>query len=74
MTCRFNDKDPEYRFGIEGAWLLAPTRHGAHNWEGGTAAEFCGRELSEKLGVHFFRYSNLYNVRPPSYKLVYKPQ
>ena len=36
MACRFNDKDPEYRFGIEGAWLLAPTRHGAHNWEGGT--------------------------------------
>lgn len=31
---KFNDKDPEYRFGIEGAWLLAPTRHGAHNWEG----------------------------------------
>jgi hypothetical protein len=40
MTCRFNDKDPEYRFGIEGAWLLAPTRHGAHNWEGGTALNF----------------------------------
>eukprot|EP00435_Cladocopium_sp_Y103_P029674 s1809_g7.t1 len=31
---KFNDKDLEYRFGIEGAWLLAPTRHGAHNWEG----------------------------------------
>lgn len=23
-----------YRFGVRGAWLLAPTRHGAHNWEG----------------------------------------
>ncbi|XP_074660573.1 uncharacterized protein LOC141913023 isoform X2 [Tubulanus polymorphus] len=26
--------DGEYVFGVEGAWLLAPTRHGAHNWEG----------------------------------------
>lgn len=24
----------EYVFGLEGMWLLAPTRHGAHNWEG----------------------------------------
>ena len=21
-------------FGVEGLWTLAPTRHGAHNWEG----------------------------------------
>ena len=27
-----NSKD--YTFGIEGFWVLAPTRHGAHNWEG----------------------------------------
>ena len=26
--------DKDYRFGVVGAWLLAPTRHGAHNWEG----------------------------------------
>ncbi|XP_061173973.1 uncharacterized protein LOC133183060 [Saccostrea echinata] len=24
----------EYIFGVDRAWLLAPTRHGAHNWEG----------------------------------------
>ncbi|XP_064601403.1 LOW QUALITY PROTEIN: uncharacterized protein LOC135467560 [Liolophura sinensis] len=24
----------EFVFGVKGAWLLAPTRHGAHNWEG----------------------------------------
>ncbi|KAK3093303.1 hypothetical protein FSP39_013879 [Pinctada imbricata] len=24
----------EYVFGVDNAWLLAPTRHGAHNWEG----------------------------------------
>ena len=24
----------DYTFGIEGFWVLAPTRHGAHNWEG----------------------------------------
>lgn len=24
----------EFQFGLEGIWLLAPTRHGAHNWEG----------------------------------------
>lgn len=23
-----------YRFGVEGYWLLAPSRHGAHNWQG----------------------------------------
>eukprot|EP00929_Paragymnodinium_shiwhaense_P102151 TRINITY_DN65337_c0_g1_i1.p1 TRINITY_DN65337_c0_g1~~TRINITY_DN65337_c0_g1_i1.p1 ORF type:complete len:939 (+),score=30.74 TRINITY_DN65337_c0_g1_i1:59-2875(+) len=27
-------KDKDYRFGVSGFWLLAPTRHGAHNWEG----------------------------------------
>ncbi|CAG2189140.1 unnamed protein product [Mytilus edulis] len=26
--------DKEFVYGINGAWLLAPTRHGAHNWEG----------------------------------------
>ena len=24
----------EYIFGIEGLWVICPTRHGAHNWEG----------------------------------------
>ncbi|XP_067681590.1 uncharacterized protein [Haliotis asinina] len=24
----------EFEFGVEHAWLVAPTRHGAHNWEG----------------------------------------
>ncbi|KAI8515053.1 hypothetical protein Bbelb_076440 [Branchiostoma belcheri] len=24
----------DWKFGIETAWTLAPTRHGAHNWEG----------------------------------------
>ena len=36
-------KDPDgvYRFGAEGLWLCAPTRHGAHNWEGiGRACAF----------------------------------
>ena len=23
----------EYSFGVDGYWLVAPTRHGAHNWE-----------------------------------------
>ncbi|XP_063426134.1 uncharacterized protein LOC134709942 [Mytilus trossulus] len=26
--------DKEFVYGVDGAWLLAPTRHGAHNWEG----------------------------------------
>ncbi|XP_063418740.1 uncharacterized protein LOC134701521 [Mytilus trossulus] len=26
--------DKEFVYGVNGAWLLAPTRHGAHNWEG----------------------------------------
>lgn len=24
----------DYEFGVEGMWLVAPDRHGAHNWEG----------------------------------------
>lgn len=24
----------KWLFGAEGLWILAPTRHGAHNWEG----------------------------------------
>ena len=26
--------DSEYTFGLAGGWVLAPSRHGAHNWEG----------------------------------------
>ncbi|GFR83310.1 afadin-and alpha-actinin-binding protein [Elysia marginata] len=26
--------DGEFKFGVKDMWLLAPTRHGAHNWEG----------------------------------------
>lgn len=26
-------EDPAYTFGVEGYWVLAPDRHGAHNWE-----------------------------------------
>eukprot|EP01084_Bolivina_argentea_P038027 70316_1 len=28
-----NSSQQDYFFGIENMWLLAPTRHGAHNWE-----------------------------------------
>ena len=24
----------EFKFGVEGLWVVAPSRHGAHNWEG----------------------------------------
>jgi hypothetical protein len=24
---------PDYVFGVNGFWVIAPTRHGAHNWE-----------------------------------------
>jgi triacylglycerol esterase/lipase EstA (alpha/beta hydrolase family) len=24
----------QWVFGVDNLWLLAPTRHGAHNWEG----------------------------------------
>lgn len=27
-------KNKVFMFGVEKVWLLAPTRHGAHNWEG----------------------------------------
>ena len=26
--------DGKWVFGVEHLWVLAPTRHGAHNWEG----------------------------------------
>ena len=29
-------KKGKYRFGVAGAWLCAPTRHGAHNWDTAT--------------------------------------
>ena len=31
---RMKPGDTEYTFGLESGWLLAPSRHGAHNWEG----------------------------------------
>ncbi|CAE8684080.1 unnamed protein product, partial [Polarella glacialis] len=48
--------DTDYRFGVESAWLLAPTRHGAHNWEGpGHAAALAALralpKVAAKLGV-----------------------
>ena len=30
---KLQQSDGKWLFGIRGAWLLAPTRHGAHNWE-----------------------------------------
>ncbi len=27
------DSDADYTFGVLGMWLVAPDRHGAHNWE-----------------------------------------
>ena len=27
-------EDGKWVFGIKNMWVLAPTRHGAHNWEG----------------------------------------
>ena len=27
-------KNGKFVFGVDKLWLLAPTRHGAHNWEG----------------------------------------
>ncbi|CAJ1416086.1 unnamed protein product [Effrenium voratum] len=39
-----------YRFGVRGAWLLAPTRHGAHNWEGpGLATAVAARRALPRL-------------------------
>ncbi|CAJ1359413.1 unnamed protein product, partial [Effrenium voratum] len=39
-----------YRFGVRGAWLLAPTRHGAHNWEGpGLATAMAARRALPRL-------------------------
>ena len=29
-------KKGKYRFGVEGAWLCTPDRHGAHNWDSAT--------------------------------------
>jgi hypothetical protein len=28
------EKEGEYIFGVYGLWVIAPYRHGAHNWEG----------------------------------------
>ena len=31
---KVNSEKEEFTFGVEKMWILAPTRHGAHNWEG----------------------------------------
>ncbi|KAL3875128.1 hypothetical protein ACJMK2_038060 [Sinanodonta woodiana] len=42
----------EFVFGIENCWLLAPTRHGAHNWEGpGLLTALTALSSLEKLSV-----------------------
>lgn len=33
MMTKKQEEEQPYIFGVEHAWLLAPTRHGAHNWE-----------------------------------------
>jgi S-formylglutathione hydrolase FrmB len=38
-------------FGVAGAWVLAPTRHGAHNWEGiGMRSATCALEALGRWG------------------------
>ncbi|XP_072171857.1 uncharacterized protein [Diadema setosum] len=44
------DKDGQWKFGLEKAWVLAPTRHGAHNWEGpGTLTSMTALDRLEQL-------------------------
>lgn len=31
---KHHPSDPEYTFGVRGLWVVAPSREGAHNWEG----------------------------------------
>ena len=41
--------DADYRFGVDGLWVCAPTRFGAHNWEGPGA-----RTLVERFDIEPF--------------------
>ena len=39
----------KWQFGVRGAWLLAPTRFGAHNWEStGMLSALAGQEKKRK--------------------------
>ncbi|XP_038066251.1 uncharacterized secreted protein ARB_06907-like [Patiria miniata] len=43
-------QDGRWIFGLETAWVLAPTRHGAHNWEGpGALTAMTALEILQKL-------------------------
>ena len=40
----------KFVYGVEKLWLLAPTRHGAHNWEG--PGELTSMTALKRLGEH----------------------
>lgn len=42
-------RNGKYVFGVEKLWLLAPTRHGAHNWEG--PGELTAMAALKELGI-----------------------
>ena len=53
----------KFIFGVEKAWVLAPTRHGAHNWEG--PGELTSLSALKNLVVLSLRASNQFLNRKP---------
>ena len=42
--------DGKWVFGLDNLWVLAPTRHGAHNWEG--PGKLTAMKALESLSLH----------------------
>ncbi|KAK3790655.1 hypothetical protein RRG08_048780 [Elysia crispata] len=60
--------DGDFQFGVEGMWLLAPTRHGAHNWEGpGTLTAITALESLQEIS----RDSVMFKLQADSSKVVF---
>ncbi|RUS76488.1 hypothetical protein EGW08_015742 [Elysia chlorotica] len=60
--------DGDFQFGVEGMWLLAPTRHGAHNWEGpGLLTAMTALERLQEIT----RHSAVFRLQADSSKVLF---
>eukprot|EP00051_Salpingoeca_urceolata_P014544 m.185404 g.185404 ORF g.185404 m.185404 type:complete len:998 (+) comp18116_c0_seq7:2010-5003(+) len=65
-------KNDEWNFGLDTAWVLAPSRHGAHNWEGpGRLTALAAlRDLLRLSSVHVFCEDDSCPYRADSSRLI----
>jgi uncharacterized protein (DUF1786 family) len=55
----------EYAFGVEGCYVIAPTRHGAHNWEAiGALSAIAATESLRNILTHFPALPQIHTQSP----------